>query len=571
MPAGQEAFEQTAFKYAVKNAALHGGKAEVGAIVGKLKALFPDASMPELVQAAKESVQKTNALSADEIQKQFAVFEQEGYELKPREKKPGLPDLDWAENGNEKVVTRFAPNPSGYMHLGHCRAAIVSAEYAKKYNGKFILRFDDTDPKVKKPIPDADKAFTEDLNWLGYPPQTTVFASDRFELYYTYMRKVLEMGKAYVCTCENEKFKELKKKKTACPCRGLSAEKQLDRFQQMLDHRLKEGQAALRIKTDLNHPDPSVRDWWAAKIVDKPEYPPVKNRRVFPSYNFASAIDDQELGITLIIRGQEHAQNATKQKFLYDFFGWTYPRLLNTGRLMLKEMVLSKSKMLVLMKQPGFLGAEDPRLATVKALRKKGFLPQVLRETMIDIGAKPQDALLSLEKLESINRHLIDPVSDRIVFLKKPVELQVKNAPALEVKIQKHPDFPDKGYKKYALKKGTETFWIEKEQAATLKTGAQVQLKQAYAIKISKKSASQVEAEFVSSEFKKGSTIVHWLLPSETVETEIVMQDATLLKGVAEKTLASYQPETHIQLEKTGYVFLEKNGSKKVMCRYTHE
>ncbi|MBU0635446.1 glutamate--tRNA ligase [Candidatus Micrarchaeota archaeon] len=564
----KEKARELAFKYAIKNAALHGGKANEGAVMGKLKALFPDALIPELITLAKNSVEKTNTLSLQEIQVQFEEFEKTGFELQVREKEPGLPNLAWAEQ--EPVVTRFAPNPSGYMHLGHCRAAITSAEFAKKYNGKFILRFDDTDPKVKKPIPKADQAFKEDLAWLGYKPNQIVFASDRFELYYAFLRKLLEIQKAYVCTCNNEQFKALKKKGNACPCRNLTEKEQLERFEKMLRHELKEGQAVVRIKTDLKHPDPSVRDWWAAKIVDKPEYAPAKKRVVFPSYNFASAIDDHELGITLIIRSQQHAQNSSKQKFLYDYFGWKYPHVMNTGIVMVKGIVLSKSEMLEKIKQKHFLGAEDPRIGTVKAFRKKGFKPSVIKEAILEIGAKPQDVILSLEKLEDWNRQIIDPIAHRIVFLQEPVELVVKNAPAFMAKLCKHPDFPQKGFKKYALKKGTQQFWIEQKQAVQLKKGQTVQLKQAYQVKITHSNKHRLEAEFVGTTFQKGLPIVHWLLPSEKVNVEIVMGDASTKKGVAEKILSTYKEGTPLQFEKLGFVVIEKSGKQNVKCRYTH-
>lgn len=563
--------ESQAFKYAIKNAALHGGKANMGAVVGKLKALFPENDIKELAGFAQTAVQKTNSMNKKEIDSQFEIFEKDGYELKPKEKEAGLPKLDWAENG-EKVITRFAPNPSGYMHLGHCRPAVTNGEYARMYNGKFLLRFDDTDPKIKKPLPKADDAFLEDLKWLGYPPDKTEFASSHFEEYYEYMKKVIQLNKAYVCTCDNEEFKKLKVKKQACPHRELNVQIQLKEFEKMLSHKYKEGHAVLRIKTDLNHPDPSIRDWWAAKIVDKPTYSRVKKFVVFPSYNFASAIDDYQIGTTLILRGQEHAQNATKQKYLYEYFGWKYPHLIHFGRLLVKDesMKLSKSAINQMQEQEGFLGFDDPRLGTLRAFRKKGFEAKAIVEFILEMGTNPQDAIVSIAKLEDLNKKIIDPISDRIVFLQKPVELTVKNCSPMKIQLQKHPDHPASGVKKYDLKKGENTFWVDAQQTNDLKVGAIVQLKQACQIKITKVSDKKIEAEFFGTEFQKGTPIVHWLLPGRTVDVQVVMPDAKTLEGVSEDELSKYKTGSHVQLERFGYCFVDETKKKLVKLYFTH-
>src|SRR3989344_6387309 len=334
--------EKTAYRYAIKNAFLHGGKADIAAVIGKVVALHKDVELRKALPSIQAMVKKVNSMPLDEIAEEYKKFEG-SYELKPPEKKEGLPDLEWAEK--EGVITRFAPNPNGPFHLGSARAAILSHEYARKYGGKFLLRFDDTDPKVKKPIQNAKVIFLEDLEWLGCSVDEIYFASDRLETYYAFMRKVIEDEKAYVCTCEVEKWRSLTRQKKACPCRKKKPEKQMQLFEKMLSNELKEGNAVLRLKTDLNHADPSVRDWWIAKIVDKPEHPNTNaaGKHVWPSYNFASAIDDHEFGVTLIIRGQEHEQNQTRQEFLYNYFGWKYPHSIHFGRVSFEGAVLSTS------------------------------------------------------------------------------------------------------------------------------------------------------------------------------------------------------------------------------------
>jgi glutamyl-tRNA synthetase len=235
----------------------------------------------------------------------------------------------------------------------------------------------------------------------------------------------------------------------------------------------------------------------------------------------------------------------------------------------LKGFLLSKSKINELMKSGEIKSWDDPRLATVQALRRRGFRPETLRELMVEIGAKPQDVQVPFQKLEDWNRKIIDPLAERIVFLKEPMELETKNAPELKARLARHPDFAGKGFKEYKLQKGKQLFWIEKEQAAALKPGETVQLKQAYSVKILKKNAKKIEAEFVSTEFKPRSTIVHWLLPKETVKAEIVMGNALVLKGVAEKELTRYKEGTPLQFERMGYVVVDGQGKNKTEVRFT--
>ncbi|MBS3062114.1 MAG: glutamate--tRNA ligase [Candidatus Diapherotrites archaeon] len=583
--------EEQAFKYAIKNAALHDGKANMGAVVGKLKALFADDDIKELSLIAKTATDRVNKMKKEEIQKQFEVFEKEGYELKPKEKEKGLPSLEWAEKGEPvsmcvceegsmvervlfqkvPVVTRFAPNPNGPMHFGHCRAAILSAEYAKKYNGKFLLRFEDTDPKVKKPMENAQETFLRDLAWLGYSPDGVSWASDRFDPYYDYMKQVLAMGKAYVCTCDNEGFKKLKNKGIACPHRERDPVIQRSEFDKMLNHEYKEWQAVLRIKTDLNHPDLSVRDWWAAKIVDKVAYSRLKNRVVFPSFNFQNSVDDHEEGVTLILRGVQHTQNAVKQKYLYGYLGWKFPHIIHFGLVKMKGILLSKTKINDLMKNDSsFLGFLDPRLGTVEAFREKGFVSQALVDEMLELGTRPSDASISLARLEDRNKQFIDKKSKRFILIEEPVEVVVNNAEKIEARLENYPGDPSAGVRKYGLGSGKQVFWIAKDEAENAILGRVLRLKHAYNVRVVKKDGKKIDCEFVSIEHKTGIPIVNWLIPSEVQSVEIRMLDASLKKGYSEKELARQKIGAHVRFEDFGFLVIAKNAQTGTKLNYSH-
>lgn len=549
--------KENTYKYAIKNAWLHNGKADINAVIAKVIALEKEIDVKKAIPVIQEVVKEVNSIGIDEIKAEYEKFEKEGYELKPTEKKPGLSELDWA--AKEKVVTRFAPNPNGPFHLGNARAAIVSHEYARKYNGKFILRFDDTDPKVKKPIENAEWLFKEDLNWIGCKADKTYFASARLEIYYKFMRKAIELGKVYVCNCKPDDWKKLVSEKKGCPCREKKPKEVMQLFEKMLKNELKEGEAVLRIKTDLMHPDPSIRDWWAAKIVDKPMHPRVKDKHVWPSYNFASAIDDHELGITLIVRGQEHSQNKTKQEYLYKYLGWVYPHCIHFGRVKLEGVILSTSKIKEGIENGEFIGWDDPRLGTIRAFRRRGFDPRALKEAIMEIGAKTADTTIEWSKLIDLNKKYIDSESIRLAFMQEPIRLDVQYAPEIEISRE------GKGYK---LQKGSHVFLVPKQEIEAIKEGEVVRLRQAYNIKIIKKDPLQVFAEFTGTA-KIDKPIISWILQDRAIDVELIMPDAKKKLGLMEE--AELKKGQHIYLERFGYAVVDEIGKGKAALWFTHK
>ncbi len=537
--------EEDAYRYAVKNAALHSGKADVGAIVGKLKALHPELNIKKTMEIALEAVKKVNAMKPKEIEKEFTEFDKQGYELKPQEKEERLPSLEWAEK--QEIVTRYAPNPNGPFHLGNARAAVLSKEYAKKYSGNFLLRFDDTDPKVKRPIENAEQVFKDDLHWLGCDPDKTYFASDRLEVYHGYMRTALQKGFAYVCQCNPEQWREKISKKQGCECRNKAPKEQLKLFEKMLKNELKEGQAVLRIKTDLQHKDPSIRDWWAAKIVDQPNHanPAALKAHVWPSYNFASAIDDHLLKASLIIRGQEHEQNKTKQEFLYKRFGWTYPHCFHIGRIGLPGITLSTSKIKEGIESGQYTGWDDPRLGTIRAFRKRGFKAEALKEALLDLGVNSNDSTVQWDKLIDLNKKLVEPESERLAFVEEPIRLEVSLAPQ-----EMH------------------RLIVDKKEFDRFKAGEVVRLRQLFNVKVVKKDPLQVFSEYVGSG-KVNKPIVSWFKQGQDVE--ILMDDNSKKLGLADEAVSEKKAGDRVYFEKFGFCLVGDSQGKVVKLRFTHK
>ncbi len=547
--------KKDAYRYAIKNAFEHAGKAELGALIGKLKALHKDMPVKEMMPAALETIKKINSMAFSEIENEFKSFE-EGYELKPKAEREGLPPLEWAEKG-ERVVTRYAPNPNGPPHLGNARAAFLSYAYAEKYSGKFILRFEDTDPKVKKPMENPEKEFRSDLEWFGIKINEVYFASDRLALYYDYMRKLIGMGKAYVCACESEKWKGFIGKKKACKCREKTGKAQLALFEKMVSHELKEGEAVLRLKTDLKHPDPSVRDWWIARVVDSPEHPRATGKDfVWPSFMFESAIDDYEMGVTLILRGQEHSQNTTKQEFLYKYFGWKYPHAVHFGRLSLGEMVLSTSKIKAGIEKGEYEGWDDIRLGTLRALRRRGFRPEALQKIIIDSGLTTSDANISIPKLSAYNRELIQDEAERTTYLMDPVKLSVVVHEEIEV---------EKDGKGFVLPRGMQEFLVSAAEIKNLKDNV-FRLRNAYNVKIENREGFALEGKFAGKELG-GKQVVSWI--GEMMDLELVLPDGRREVGAIEKI--PLQKGRYVYLEKKGFCIIDSTGGKRPVAYFTHE
>lgn len=387
-------------KYAVKNAFDY-GKARVDSVLNKIFSELPEAGglgVKTVRGIAKEAVDQVNAMPRDAIEKEVASYTY----VEPKQR-VGLPELEWAEGG-VSVNTRFAPNPSGFLHIGHAKVAILCDEYSKRYSGKFYVRFEDTDPKTKRPLLEAYSSIVEDLKWLGCSIYKVIKQSERLDIYYSYAKKLIEDGGAYVCLCEKEEMQGNRNKGKPCGHREASPETNMQNWEKMMTT-LKEGAAVLRLKTDMSHPNTSVRDWVMFRIIDM-EHPLHGNKyRVWPLYNFACVIDDHGLEINLVIRGKEHEINSVKQEYLYRALGWTnLPHTIEVGILKVKGAMAHKSDIIKAIREGGLTGWDDPRAPTVAGFRNLGFQAAAIREYVVSSGIGKNDSYLDMKKLESIGR-----------------------------------------------------------------------------------------------------------------------------------------------------------------------
>ena len=549
-------------KYALQNAVKYNAAPKAGAVMGKLMGEHPALrsrakEVSPLVAEVLGALEKT---SPEEWQKRLEAIAPELLVQLSEKKEPdkGLPALEGAEGG---VVMRFAPNPNGPPTLGSARGIIVNSEYVKKYGGKFIIRFDDTDPVKKRPMAEAYGWYLEDCRWLGAEPDLVITASERVEQYYPIAEELIRRGGAYVCGCAQGKFKEHKDKGIECQHRGRSVEENLDLWQRMLDGTVAEGEAVLRVKTDMHHKDPAIRDWPAFRIVTAP-HPLVGDKyRVWPLLDFESAVEDHLLGTTHIIRGKDLADSGSRQRYLYEHLGWQYPRVIHWGRIKIHQFgSFSTSKLRKAIEAGEYSGWDDPRVPTVRAMRCRGIRAEALRKFMIDLGVGETDISISMDSIYAENRKIIDPEANRRFFVWDPVALEVEgDVPAL-AHAPLHPAI-DRGVRE--IPAGNRLF-ICKSDLAGLKAGEGVRLKDLCNIEII--STEPARARFAGKDVGKRTKIIHWA-PADGPKVRVLRPDG-MDDGVGEAGI-SQELGRVVQFERYGFVQVN-SVSEPIVAYFAH-
>ena len=393
--------DKKAMAYALKNAIHYKGKANQGAVIS---ALFNEGLKKEdvkkYVKKISEIVNSVNKLSLVEQEKEYENFKEE---VSQRETREGLEELP---NVSKKgVVMRFRPAPSGPLHIGNMiGAGLPNSLYVKKYGGKFYVIIDDTAPE--KILPESYKNIKRDCDWILGNVSEYISSSDRMGLYYDYAEKLIKKGAAYVCTCSSEKFKEFSDFKENCPCRNNNIKENLYRWEKMLSkiskNNFKEGGAVLRFKSDMQDPNPAMRDFPLARINEK-EHPRQKKKyRVWPLMNLVVPVDDMELGMTHIIRGKDHMDNAERQKMIFKVFGKKFPWTFFIGRIKFKDLILSKRKLNEMIHSGELSGEDDEKIPTISSLRKRKYKPEAFAKFIEQRGLTEVDKVVDSKEFFKI-------------------------------------------------------------------------------------------------------------------------------------------------------------------------
>lgn len=536
-------------KIALKNAFEHRGKADVGAVMSKILGQFPEyrSRAGEIISIVREITDTVNRMSPDELDETIAADYPEFLNREKKVQVHRLPDL---RNVKGRVVMRLAPSPSGPLHMGHSRMAILNDEYVRRYGGDLVLRIEDTNPANIDPF--AYEQIPRDLQWLGVDATKFVIQSDRMEIYYDEARKLLADGHAYICTCDSTEFKEKLSRSVACEHRSASPDANLGLFEEILGGRFRPGKAVMIVKTQLDHPNPSVRDWIAFRISEETHPRQGKKYRFYPMMNFSVAVDDHLLGLTHVIRGKDHINNTEKQKYLFNYNGWELPEYYHYGLVTFPNVILKTSIIKKGIADGTYSGWDDVRLGTLLAFRRRGFSPATFRRYWVESGMRESDSEFSLEIFYSMNKEQIDYKTRRFFFVPAPTKIAITGGDDMSVTIRNHPSNPELGKREYRLRKEPELY-IPSEDWDALAEGGIIRLKDLCNIR-----KTDTGALFESREPSgKGVKIIQWS-PKDGNKFTVSKPDGSSENGIMEPAAQGFTGVA--QLERYGYVNIASNS-----------
>ncbi|MFB6116495.1 MAG: glutamate--tRNA ligase [Candidatus Nanosalina sp.] len=554
--------EEIARKYALRNAVEHGGECNPGAVIGKIFAEEEFEDKGEVTETAQKVCQEVNELSPDEQEEELEKYEFEEEEEEEHDPIPDLPDAE-----EEEVVVRFAPNPNGPPHIGHARGMTINGELWDKYDGKLILRYDDTDPVTKRPMEEAYEMYEQDYTWLGYEPDEIRYSSKNFDTYIEYAEKLIEMGEAYVCMCSQEEGQKYRKEGEPCPHRDQEPEENMDLWEGMKNGSVEEGEATLKIKTDIQHKNPAVRDFVAFRIIDDPDHPITGNEyHVWPLLDFQGAIEDQVMGTTHIVRGKDLRASTKRQQYIYDYLNWEYPHIQYWGTVQVSgfDAPVSSSTLGEMVENGELDGWDDPRAPTLRALKRRGFQPEALQKFFKEMGVTENDIEASIEGLEKANTRVIDEDADRYFFVAEPEKLKVSGVPEdLEAEMQVHPEHPERGTRSPELEveDGELEIFID---ASDFEDGF-YRLKGLCNIEISGNSAEYREGDHKDA-LERDADFIHWT-PSYAGTATVRMPDGRDIEGRIEPN--SIETGEIVQFERFGFVRCD--SAEDAVFYYAHQ
>ena len=432
------------------------------------------------------------------------------------------------------------------------------------YGGKLIIVMDDTIGSREKPIePDAYKMIEEGVKWLGVKhDKKIIYKSDRLEKYYAYAEELIKKGYMYVCSCEVEKMRELRKKGVVCSCRNLPPEEHIKRWRKMFNAR--EGAFTVRLKTSLTDPNPAFRDRVMFRICER-EHPRLKKKyRVWPLLEFSWAIDDHLLGITHIIRGADLVMETNVEKFIWDIFKWKHPVVIHTGFFSIEGIKLSKSKGAQEVRAGEYIGWNDPRTWSLQSLRDRGIKSQAIREFVLNMGLTKSNSTIAIDVLYALNRkHLEAEKVPRYFFVPAPTKIHIKGAPELKAKLPLHPN-GELGFREYK----TEQEFLIPNQDFEIMQNRNYRLM--HVLNFKSEEVLKVEPRdfsFVSQEQDSNIDVkfIQWLGADwDNINVSVRMPDNSVVKGLGEPELKKLKVGNVVQFERFGFVRLYKKSKNEL-------
>tara|TARA_B100001175_G_scaffold175462_1_gene149044 strand:+ start:983 stop:2635 length:1653 start_codon:yes stop_codon:yes gene_type:complete len=509
---------------------------------------------------------------------------------------------------NNKVHTRFPPEPNGYLHIGHAKAICLNYNIAEEYNGKCNLRFDDTNPIAEED--EYVRSIQEDVKWLGFDSEKRVyFASDYFQQMYEYALQLIKNNNAYVCELSPQEIKNtrgtLQKPGTQSPYRDRARDENLDLFNRMKSGEFENGSKTLRAKIDMSHPNMNMRDPVIYRILHANHHRTGDKWCIYPMYDWAHGLEDSIEGVTHSLCSLEFEDHRPLYDWYLDKLEVYHPQQIEFARLNLSYTVMSKRKLKLLVENDHVTGWDDPRMPTISGFKRRGYTPKSIRNFMEDVGVAKRDNIMDIAKLESSLRTDLNKRSQRRMAVLNPLKVVITNYPDEKeefVIAKNNPEDESAGTRKLPFSK---VLYIEKDDFMEdppkkffrLSPGAEVRFKFAYyitctdVIKDSKGKIIELHCTYDkdtlggrSEDKRKVKGTLHWVSANHSVLADIRLYDRlfTALNPDAESNfidtintnslkivkncrlepeLKIFESKIPVQFERLGYFFKDADST----------
>ena len=511
---------------------------------------------------------------------------------------------------NNKVHTRFPPEPNGYLHIGHAKAICLNFNIADEYGGLCNLRFDDTNPIAEEE--EYVRSIQEDVRWLGFDWQDRLcFASDYFDQMYEYALQLIESGVAYVCDLTSDQIKEMRgtlnRPGTPSPFRDRSIDENKDLFLRMKNGEFDNGSKTLRAKIDMSHPNMNMRDPVIYRILHAHHHRTKDDWCIYPMYDWAHGLEDSIEGITHSLCSLEFEDHRPLYDWYLDQLGVYHPQQIEFARLNLSYTVMSKRKLKILVEKAIVDGWDDPRMPTISGFRRRGYTPDSIKDFMEEVGVAKRDNVMDVAKLESSLRTDLNKRAMRRMAVLDPLKVVITNYPKGSdeyVAAKNNPEDESAGTRDIPFSR---ELFIEKndfmedppKKYFRLSPGKEVRLKFAYFIKcnevVKDENGDVVELHCTydkntkggkSNDGRKVKGTLHWVSALHAVSAEVRLYDrlfksispdtdANFLESInsdslkvlneckVEPYLASEIGEIPVQFERLGYFIRDSKSSKE--------
>ena len=519
-------------------------------------------------------------------------------------------DIAAKKNGG-KVLTRFPPEPNGYLHIGHAKSIVLNFGIAQSYNGHCNLRFDDTNPeKEEQEYIDAIK---KDIQWLGYDWHKLCFSSDYFEQLYTYAERLIQAGKAYVDDLDAEQIRATRGTLTEpgeeSPYRDRPVEENLDLLRRMKQGEFKDGEKVLRARIDMASPNLNMRDPVIYRIKHAKHHQTGDKWCIYPMYDYTHCISDAIEGITHSLCTLEFEDHRPLYDWVLDELQTPcHPQQIEFARLQLEYAITSKRKLNQLVSNNIVSGWNDPRMPTLSGMRRRGYPAAAIRTFCERIGVTKKDSTIEMSELENAVRESLNESAPRRLAVLNPLKVVIENYPEDQterLEALNHPQQPEMGTRMLSFSR---EIYVERDDFMEnaprkffrLSVGREVRLRFAYYItctKVIKNDAGEVVELRCSydPESRGGSTAdgrkvkgtIHWVNAATAVDAQINLYDRlfnTAAPGAAnnfledlnpdsliinthcklEPELANANPAIRYQFERLGYFWLDEVQDKNV-------